>query len=91
MTFEQFQATRKASSDLSKDAPDYTYDVDAAHTGFVYSGGLCIENVLAHWPQKTRDAGKYYLVLGNEEFISDDLASLEIKLFDYAVGEGVVD
>lgn len=88
MTFEQFQASRKESQDLAVDAPDYTYDPDTKHTGFVYLGALAIENVLENWPESTRRAGKYYLILGNQEFISDDLEKLERELHDYAVGEG---
>jgi hypothetical protein len=87
MTLEQFQATRKTSDDLAAATGNY-YD-EGAHTGFLYEGNLCIENVLDTWPEATRRAGKYYLQIGNQEFISDDLADLERRLFDYGKSEGI--
>jgi hypothetical protein len=92
MTFAEFQATRQHCDDLT--TTDYsTWSEDdlagkPTPTGLVYAGSLVIEEVKEHWP--CADRGKHYLTLANEEYVSDDLAALEWKLYDYAIREGCI-
>jgi len=97
MTLERFVSTKRWSDNLSADAPDYyTYTDDETADrvphprGWIYCGYLVIEAVLPHWPEASRKRGRWYLILGNEDWITDDLSKLEALLHDYAVSEGVV-
>ena len=91
MTFEQFQATRTWSEDLaavlSSDnwANDYG---EVTPKGNLYLGCLYIEGGQDWWPQDTKDRGDWYLLLGRDEWISNDLTALERRLYDWAVSEG---
>jgi hypothetical protein len=91
VTFEQFQATRKECDDLTKVAAygDLYGELEAGKIpkGFTYFDSLCIEIVQPWWPDEARARGKYYLILSNEEYISDDLAELERKLYEWAEHE----
>ena len=91
MNFTRFQATRVWSDDLRIAVPDSCWeDCLVPPQGWVYEGGLYIEKVLPHWPEASRKRGAWYLILGNLEWITDDLVSLEQRLYDYALSEGVV-
>jgi hypothetical protein len=91
MTFEEFQATRHFVPDLAKALPDYFNDAPDAlpAPGYVYCDNLIIEEVQDHWPDNARALGRWYLMLGNWERISDDLSDLERHLYEYAQGEGI--
>lgn len=88
MTFEQFQATRQRCDDLGNALDDCRWDEEPPATGFLYLGCPYIENVQDHWPEAARRQGRYCLHIGNQEWISDDLESLEQHLFEFAVDEG---
>lgn len=95
MTFEQFKATRRESGNLFADLGDVgqwgeTIE-DRIPCGFIYEGGLYIEMVTDKWPQKCRDEGKYYLILERSEFITDDLETLEHRLYQFGLSSGAVD
>jgi hypothetical protein len=92
MTFEEFQATRQWSDDLGRDIPDECF-ADPAHPdrkeqGNLYLSCLYIDAVQEWWPQEARNAGKWHLLLGRDEWITDDLESLERKLYEWAIDEG---
>jgi hypothetical protein len=91
MTFEQFQATKQWSDDLSVQIPDLRQDTGPQPKGNVYLGCLYIEYVASHWPTEAKAQGEWYLILSNQEWITDDLTALERKLYDWAVSEGYFD
>lgn len=80
MTFEQFQATRTWSDDL-------TAVTNEAFTGCgqVYNGGLCIESALGI----EGATGEYLLTIGNAQRFGD-LESLERDLYEFAVSEDLL-
>ena len=88
MTFEEFQATRRVCEDLGSVVADARWEGEPAAKGNVYVDCLYIEAVQAHWPRAARDRGKWHLILDRDEFITDDLTSLERRLYDWAVQEG---
>lgn len=91
MTFEQFQATRRHCDDLGKAVDDGRWEGQPAAKGNLYLGCLFIESAQPHWPQEARDEGKWYLVLERDEWITDDLESLERKLYQWAESAGYFD
>jgi hypothetical protein len=91
MTFEQFQASKTECPNLGERLDDARWeDEPTPASGLVYAGDLYIERVADHWPAKARTEGKWYLILCNEEYISDDLENLERKLYAFAKGEEVI-
>jgi hypothetical protein len=90
MTFEQFQASKTECADLGKRLEECRWDDEPIASGLVYAGDLYIERVGSHWPEKAKAEGKWYLLICNEEWISDDLESLERRLYAFAVGEEIV-
>ena len=92
MTFEQFQTTRTEASDLANAVPDTFIDEDGAlpQPGFVYLDVFYIERVTKDWPSAAQ-RGAYHLLICNQEWITDDLQSLEERLYDYAQSEGYFD
>lgn len=91
MTFEQFRATRTVCADLTKAFPGMCWEDGPAASGLVYLDELYIEDVKPHWAETARKRGKWYLILCNEEFVSDDLTLLERRLYEYAKSEGFCD
>jgi hypothetical protein len=92
MNLEQFRATRTICNDLGTVLNDSRWnDNGEAGTGFLYEGMLYIENVTAAWPETCQKQGKYYLILERDEYISDDLADLEAKLYRFGISSGAVD
>jgi hypothetical protein len=88
MTFEMFQATRRWSDNLVRDAASQDWEpAPATPRGWVYLDGLFIDEVLAYWPDEAKAAGKWHLLIERDEYITDDLEPLERKLFDWAFGD----
>jgi hypothetical protein len=87
MTFEEFKATRHVVPNLAAAHPEcFGYE---GRPGFLYLGTcLFIEIAGPLWPAKAREQGGFYLILNNDEYISDNLDELEKKLFDWAQSEG---
>lgn len=74
-TFREFQDTRVGVTDLSV----HTQDDDLAGTpGLTYElGGFISE-------QLNEDVvGRYHLIIGNLEWLSDSLEELELRLYAY--------
>ncbi len=88
MTFAQFQATKTHCDDLGAKLSDAMWEGEPAAKGNVYLDALYIGAVMDHWPEAARKQGAWHLLIGNCEWISDDLESLERKLYDFAVSEG---
>jgi hypothetical protein len=91
MNFEQFQATRRYCTDLGKVLSDAQWEGEPNAKGNLYLGILYIDEVQDHWPDAARAKGKWHLILDRREWISDDLESLERKLFDFAMSAGYAD
>jgi hypothetical protein len=91
-TFRKFQATRLWSDDLREHDIAEVMDAEAEwpQPGFIYKGTLHIEQVTADWPDSARARGDWHLILGRDEYV-DDLEPLEELLYEFAVGEGIVD
>jgi hypothetical protein len=81
-TFEEFQATRETCDDIGK-AISCDMGREKPVTGFLYLGGLYIEKNDEFWPIDLRDKGAYHLTLEREEWVSNDLESLERRLYDF--------
>ena len=79
MTFEQFLQTKKHTNDLGVITGDDNLDRQA---GFVYRDTFWIEST-HNWSDQP-DGKKWYLQLGNQEYLSDDIGELEQRLYDYA-------
>jgi hypothetical protein len=90
-SFEQFQATRIRCEDLGTALGDATL-LEQGARGFLYlpqpanahgySGGLYI---------KDADPGEYRLQLDEDVEVTSDLEGLERRLFQYAVGSGLIE
>jgi hypothetical protein len=90
MTLKQFTEARTRSEDLGVIVPEFEVRGQPPAKGFVYPGWLVIEEVSAHWPESTKAQGRFYLLLGNWERVTDDLESLERDLYQYAGQEGIL-
>lgn len=88
MTFEGFQATRTAVSNLAEKFPEMCWEENSTASGLSYLNELYIEKVDETWPEDVRKRGQWYLILGRCEYITDDLAMLERRLYAYAMSEG---
>lgn len=84
MNFEQFQATRREMRHSEIGLNDDTCDPEVAC--LVYLDVLFIEKT-ATWEVPTTD-GAYFLLIANEQTISDDLEKLERELYEYAMDAG---
>lgn len=89
MSFERFQATRAWRANLA-DALPYEPICQPAE-GNLYCGALFILKVTPDYPERTRARGGWHLIIGNCEWVSDDLAQLERQLYDFAVSEGLAE
>lgn len=89
ITFAEFQASKTACDDIGKVLRDARWEDDPMPAkGLIYLGLLYIEEVQAWWPERARELGKYHLLIGRTDWISDDLESLERKLYEFADDEG---
>ena len=89
MTLLEFLSTRVWSDDIGKIIPDAKWEHEpTTPKGYVYCGLLFIEEVQQHWPANSRAQGRWHLLIGREDWITDDLDILEKKLYHFAVDEG---
>jgi hypothetical protein len=91
MQFEDFQKSGKDVEDVSKYSDDYE-----SHTpGRVYlcDGNTCglVMVSTKNWEGQYAGAGAWYLIIGNQQWQSDDLEDLELELFDFACSAGWMD
>jgi hypothetical protein len=87
MTLEQFQASRQLVADIG--AVTDTEQLDG-RPGYLYADTLWIETHCPEWSGSPADAYQFLLVIGNQEWLSNDLSELEPILYEYAVDEGFV-
>lgn len=91
MTFAEFQATRRWYDDLA-DMPDWQYPrTDPPECGYGYLD-TCLyidKRPATGWPSGRPEA--WLLVIGNRDWLSDDLERQERRLFDFAINEGYVE
>jgi len=83
LTFHDFIEGRRWSDDLDAEG----IGADDVGPGWIYPGGLWIEQVTDDWSEKARARGKWYLMLERDEWIGD-LFELERILFGYGVKYG---
>lgn len=76
MTFQEFQATRTLTQNLESTCANTQWDSGVGH---MYLNALGI---------KILPSGYFHLSLYGEEWCSDDLAVLEMRLYQFAVAEG---
>ena len=88
MTFEEFQATRRHTDDIGAAVNDARWEGEPPAKGNLYLDALYIEEVQPHWPDEAKARGKWHLLIGRDEWITDDLGALERRLFDFARSEG---
>jgi len=88
MTFEQFQATRQRCEDLRAALQDEVFG--AGVKGNLYLGRLYIEDTTG-WPADGSGKGRWDLLIGRADWQTDDLESLERRLYAFAVDEGYLD
>lgn len=88
VTFEQFQATRRECDHAGMIEIGYDVGQLPDAIGFAYQGGLVIEKTTDQWLDRS---GAYYLMLENLQFVSDDLAQLERRLYGYALRGGFLE
>ena len=55
----------------------------------IWTGALYIEKVLPHWPEATKAMGGWHLLIGRDEWVTDDHAALERRLYEFAGVGGV--
>jgi hypothetical protein len=87
MTFEQFQATRREEADLGAFLKDDGFVPGAR--GLIYCGALYVEDttaLAAGW--YGADKGRWYTLIGRNEYQSDDLETVERVLYGFALAEG---
>jgi hypothetical protein len=88
MKFEDFVATKRAATKADLLRLSYIFMEDQPVEAFIYAGALVIEDTSV-WTDKAPWLKQYYLMLGNSEYTEADLSVLELRLFEYAVSEGV--
>jgi hypothetical protein len=78
ISYDEFLKTKKRSEDLRVDAPHYAEAYHAEERpvlkGYVYCDGYVIEEL---------DDGRFYLLLGNRDWIETDIAELEPHLYEF--------
>lgn len=89
--FDIFKQTGKDVDDISR----YSDDHESHTPGRVYlddgiNCGLVMEST-KNWEPQYKKGGAWYLVIGNQQWQSDDLEELELELFDFAVSAGWMD
>jgi hypothetical protein len=91
MTFEQFQATRRWSDDLARDIESENWETEGTPKGNLYLDCLYIDHVEPWWPDNARALGEWHLLIGRDDWIDDDLTTLERKLYEFARAEGYLE
>jgi len=85
MTFSEFQATRQRIGAREAEAEGYQVIEPQTEEVLMYEGGLVIEPT-RNWPVKPD--GAYHLSLERDSYLSDDLAQLEHRLYDWGCRAG---
>jgi hypothetical protein len=87
MTFDEFRATGVDCDDLGAALNDGMWDGIEPGRGRLYLGQLYIERKpVAGWPNMVGQ--EWMLVLGRDDWLSDDLVELEQLLYQFAIEEG---
>jgi diketogulonate reductase-like aldo/keto reductase len=88
MTLEQFVATKTWCDDLGTKLSDARWEGEPNARGWLYLDSLYIEEVQDHWPAESKKRGKWHLLIGRDEQITNDLPVLEKQLWEFAKSEG---
>jgi len=89
-SFEEFQQSKHLSTNLGIELSDARWEDQPPAHGFVYEGGLYIECMQDHWSASAKACGQYYLIIGCDEHISDDLEMLERRLYEFGISEEII-
>ena len=82
-TFEQFIASRRHVADLEKELGINIYDDPSIPCpGYVYLDSFYIEESCDNWTDLAKEGGRYFLIIGRVDWLSDDLDLLERTLWD---------
>lgn len=82
MTFKEFQETRKPCEDIGK-AISADLGGDEPVSGVLYLDCLYIAD-------SSMPGCNWWLQIGREEYMSDELYDLERRLYDFAISEGYI-
>lgn len=88
MTVDEFVATRVWCDDLGTKLSDARWEGEPKARGWLYLDALYIEEVQDHWPAEAKAKGKWHLLIGRDEEITNDLPVLEKQLLQFAKSEG---
>ena len=90
MTLDEFRATGRDCGDLGAALDDgYWEDCSEPARGRLYLGQLWIQRKpAAGWPNGRTES--WYLLLGREDWLSDDLPRLEALLYEFALSERLI-
>jgi hypothetical protein len=83
---EQFLNSGRSTLDLGQELQD---EVLTGNAGRIYLDGLWIEDT-SNWPEIAPGykKGRWYTIIGRNEYQGDDLGAIEKILFDFASSEG---
>jgi len=88
MTLDEFRATGRDCDDLGEALQDALWENEPAPArGRLYLDVLYIERKpVRGWPNGRPE--EWSLLIGRDDWLSDDLTELEAKLYEFAVDEG---
>lgn len=88
MTFTEWQQSGQDVDDIGALLCDYALQ---SIPGRIYRSGLWIEDT-ASWPASAPGHGKgrWYTLIGNREYQSDNLPTVEKPLYEFACDEGLI-
>ncbi len=88
MIFEQFQVPAATPRTLVQQLPMRAGRANPLLRAICTLTYLYIEEMQPHWSDAAKARGKWYLLIARDEWITDDLETLERKLYDWAASEG---
>ena len=92
MTLAEFRAAGTDCADLGTALDDALWSEEGyIAVGRIYPGNLWIERMPDNWPLNPDAAGKWYLLIYRDDWLSDDLSELEERLYNFGVDEGYFD
>lgn len=89
MTFKEFQATGRDCDDLAA-ATASDFGDEGKLRGRLYLDSLYIDDTDS-WDGGVHPLGRWHLLLERDEWFSNDLAKLELRLYRWALRDGHID
>jgi hypothetical protein len=92
MTLAEFRAAGTDCADLGRALSDALWTEEGyIGIGRSYPGNLWIERMPDNWLLNPDAAGKWYLLIYRDHWLSDNLSELEERLYNFGVDEGYFD